>query len=133
MLQFKKMSGRSKYLFLFVLLFSFSGLFETRACDISFDVVDNVKEVYEEGDILVVKVKILFTHRVCPEGIKATKFTYDGMKILGATQWKETRVGTYERKLKIEITKPDKGLKLNAVRTCDKDGGSGSISFNADK
>ena len=73
----------------------------------------------------------MFTHRVCPEGIEKTKFTYDGLKIQGATKWVETSAGTWERKLKIEVIEEAEKLKLKAVRTCDKDGGSGSITFNA--
>jgi len=100
------------------------------ACEIDFEIVENKKEFYQKGDVIIVNVKVVFTHRQCPEGIDATKFSYDGLKVLGATRWNETLPNTYERKFKIEITENKKGnLVFGAARSCDKDGGSGSISF----
>lgn len=117
---------------IFITLF-LAGPMIASACEISFEILDNKKEYYQEGDVLVVKVKVVFTHRHCPEGIDATKFQYDGMKVLGATQWTETASGTYERKFKLQIEKTDKdALVFGALRTCDKDGGAGSISFKVD-
>ena len=117
---------------IFITLF-LAGPMIASACEISFEILDNKKEYYQEGDVLVVKVKVVFTHRHCPEGIDTTKFQYDGMKVLGATQWTETASGTYERKFKLQIEKTDKdALVFGALRTCDKDGGAGSISFKVD-
>jgi len=101
-----------------------------KACEIEFEVVGNKKDVYQTGDEIIVKVHVVFTHRVCPEGIESTRFIYEGMKILGATKWEEISSGTYERKLKIKIeeSSPD-GLVLKAIRTCDKEGGIGNIKF----
>lgn len=93
--------------------------------------MDNKKEQYQMGDVLVVKVKVVFTHRQCPEGINATKFRYDGIKVLGATAWTESESGTYERKFKLQIEKTGNGnLVFGALRSCDKDGGAGSITIN---
>ncbi len=100
------------------------------ACEISIEVLDNNKEQYQAGDIVVVKVKVVFTHRQCSEGINATKFSYDGIKVLGATPWNETIKGTFERKFKLQIEESgNKNLVFGALRTCDKEGGSGSITF----
>ena len=98
------------------------------ACEFKFDVVGEEKDSYSKGDQLVVKVTVIYTHRVCPEGIDATKFNFSGVKALGATKWKQIAEGKYERKFKLEVTesKKDKYF-LNAVRTCDKDGGNGTF------
>ena len=115
---------------IFITLF-LAGPIIASACEISFEILDNKKEYYQKGDVLVVKVKVVFTHRQCPEGINATKFRYDGMKVLGATQWSEPESGTYERKFKLQIEQTDKdNLVFGALRTCDKDGGAGSITLN---
>ncbi|MEN8118417.1 MAG: hypothetical protein ABFS16_15640 [Bacteroidota bacterium] len=101
------------------------------ACEIEFDILENKKESYQKGDVIIVNVKVIYTHRQCPEGIAATKFDYKGLKVLGATKWKETKPNTYERKFKIEIIdNSKKKLVFGAIRTCDKDGGAGSIKFN---
>ena len=105
---------------------------ETKACEIEFEITENIKEVYEVGDIIVVKVKVILTHRSCPVAMKQTKFTMKGLKILGATQWTQLSTMIWERKLKMQVTGTKDGkLVLNAVRTCDKDGGFGSLKLNS--
>ena len=100
------------------------------ACDITFEVIKGKKEVYSAGDELVVKIHVLYTHRVCPEGIKATKFKSSGLKITGSTKWKTLSGNSFERKIKLKVKDNAKtGLKLSAVRTCDKTGGFGEITF----
>lgn len=100
------------------------------ACDITFKVNSGEKEVYQLGDELVVTAKVVFTHKNCPEGIEATKFNFTGTKALGATKWKEVGNGIYERKFKLTIIDEKKDRHLfNAVRTCNKDGGVGTIKF----
>lgn len=124
------MIKRILLLFSMVLAISFFTVEIAEACEIEFEVIGNKKDVYQAGDEIIVKIDVVFTHRVCPEGIEATKFKYEGMKILGATKWEEITSGTFERKLKIKIEKADpEGLVLKAIRTCDKDGGMGSIKF----
>lgn len=114
-----------------IILFLIIGSLVGTACEISFEILDNKKEQYQQGDVLVVKVKVVFTHRQCPEGINSTKFSYEGMKVLGATQWSEPVKGTFERKFKIQIEDSSKEkLVFGAIRTCDKEGGSGSITFS---
>lgn len=112
--------------------------FQLLACDISLSIPkDSIKEVYKAGDEVVIDVQIQFNHRVCPVEIKKTKFTYENLKILGATDWKETKPGYYTRQIKVKIEKisdaKDGQAKISAVRTCDKEGGYAVFSFNKPK
>jgi hypothetical protein len=101
------------------------------ACEIRMDVQDDLKkDTYLTGDTVVVLVQVQFTHRICPEGIKKTKFTYEHLKIAGATEWKELKPGLYTRRIKATITADKEGnAKIIAVRTCDKEGGFGICTF----
>ncbi|MEA3495978.1 MAG: hypothetical protein U9R42_08080 [Bacteroidota bacterium] len=120
----------SKFLFLF-----FIGVFlitfypkEANACEIEIEIVQGEKEIYKVGDIIVVKVIVTLTHRSCPISIKKTKFEMNGLKVVGATDWKQNSTMVFERKLKIEVLKTkDNKMQLSAIRTCDKDGGFGSL------
>jgi len=102
------------------------------ACEITYEILKGEKASYAVGDELIVRVKVEFTHRVCPEGIKATEFKLDGLKVVGAKEWEEHSPTSYSRDLKIKITEGGKEVKLISKRTCDKDGGFGSISFKAE-
>ena len=105
---------------------------QANACDIEFEIVDNEKDVYEIGDILVVKVKVTLTHRSCPVALKKTKFTMKGLKVLGSTEWAQNSTMVWVRKLKIEVTgSPDGKLVLNVIRECDKDGGFGALKLTS--
>lgn len=97
------------------------------ACEIDFKIIKGKKEVYTVGDQIIVKVHVALTHRSCPVALKKTKFKLNGMKVLGATKWKQLSSMDYERKLKIKITGND--VTLNAIRECDKDGGFGSLEL----
>jgi hypothetical protein len=97
-----------------------------KACDIVFEITDGEKTSYSIGDVVVVKITISFTHRVCSEGINSTEFDATGMEILSATAWSESTPNVWSRKIKIEVTEIGK-LELVASRSCDKDGGFGSI------
>jgi hypothetical protein len=102
-----------------------------QACEIRIDVLDELKkETYTSGDTLILHVQVQFTHRICPEGIKKTKFTYENLKISGATEWKETKPGLYSRHIKAAITADKEGdAKITAIRTCDKEGGQGTCTL----
>ena len=120
--------------YLLTAFFLISALFigqQLQACEIEFTVLgDEKKESFKAGEEIIVKVDVVFTHRICPEGIENTKFKYEGVKILGATKWKETANGKFERKLKIKVlegTTPE--LVLEAIRTCDKEGGYGKLKL----
>ena len=117
------------FLMLGLFFFSFSTQ-EAKACEIEFEIVNGKKATYETGDIIVVKVLVTLTHRVCPEALEKTKFNMNGMKVVGATGWKQVSAMDYERKLKIEIkSNKDGKLIFNAIRTCDKDGGFGALKL----
>jgi uncharacterized membrane protein len=103
------------------------------ACEIDFKVIKDKKDKYSPGDVLIAKVTVIYTHRNCPEGIDATKFDTKGVKVLGATKWTETSTGTWERKLKLKIEDGAKDkATLNAIRTCDKEGGFGSLTLKVE-
>jgi hypothetical protein len=98
------------------------------ACEIRFSIREDCKkETYQSGDEVVINIQVQFTHRVCTEGIKKTKFTCENLKILGATEWKEIKPGLYSRQIKATITdeKAEEKAKITAVRKCDKEGGYG--------
>lgn len=110
-----------------VLAFGFEN---TLACEIDLKVNSGKKEKYSEGDEIIVKVTVFLTHRNCPEGIEATKFTTSGLKIQSATKWSPVSAGVWERKLKLTAEKPvKKTYTLNASRTCDKEGGFGALKL----
>jgi len=105
---------------------------EVKACEIEFEIVKGKKEKYEAGDIIVVKVIVTLTHRSCPEALKKTKFKMNGLKVIGSTPWKELSAMDHERKLKLQVVSNKNGkLIFNAIRTCDKDGGFGSLKLEA--
>lgn len=102
------------------------------ACDITFEVMDGKKATYSTNDVVVAKVKVVLTHRSCPEGINKTELKPNNLEILTATKWTEKTPGTWERKVKIKVTEPKGGkATLQAVRVCDKDGGSGTLTLIA--
>lgn len=104
----------------------------SKACEIDFEIEKGEKEVYEAGDIIIVKVTVTLTHRSCPVAMKQTKFTMEGMAVEGATNWEQKSQMVWERKLKIKITGNESSeMGINAIRTCDKDGGYGSLRLKA--
>ncbi len=133
------LSKNKIFKYLFLTFISFFTLFLTTkqnvySCEIEFEILGEKKETYKSGDVIIIKVKVIYTHRVCSEAIKNTKFNANGGKILKATKWKETSTNIWERKLKLEVNgNKDGKLNLNAVRTCDKTGGFGSIDIGIEK
>jgi hypothetical protein len=124
---------KTKIPFLTMALFSLVLLVSnhTAACDFKFKVATEEKKTFQVGDEVVIEVQLSLTHRSCPEGLEATKFDFTGLKVLGATKWKELPDGKYERKFKLQVTEDPKNKHLlSAVRTCDKDGGSGSVKID---
>ncbi len=118
-------------LFIFITLIIGSG--KLSACDISFIVTQNNKEKYEIGDTIVVKVIVILTHRICPEGILKTQFQTSGLKVIGAKQWVEVKMGVYERELKILVTGTTSGkVSISAIRKCEKEGGFGTLELKAE-
>lgn len=74
-----------------------------------------------EGATEVIVVSVRHTHRRCTLPIEKTKFVATGMKILGATPWKATASGEYERKLRVVYLKAGTA-KLRVVRDCSRGG-----------
>ena len=104
---------------------------QVNACEIDFEIIKGRKKVYSVGDTIIVKTRVALTHRSCPVTLKKTKFKLNGLKVLGATKWKQLSSMEYERKLKILITgAKNNKVTLNAIRECDKDGGFGSLKLN---
>lgn len=116
-----------------ILGFLLTGIIAIQACEFEFEVVGEKKASYSIGDEIVVKVTTTFTHRNCNVSIKNTEFNPTGLKINGATDWKEIQPGVWERKLKLSVVGTKDGkLQLEAVRTCDRMGGLGSIEFTSE-
>ena len=99
------------------------------ACDISVVPVDT-KPGYKPGDVFVLEVRVKLTHRKCDVAIQKTKFTYENIKILGATDWREEEPGLYVRQIKVQFIgdRPGDG-KLAVERKCEKDGGFGECTL----
>lgn len=114
-----------------LLIFLLAATCRLSACEIRMNVdKDYEKEAYSAGDTVIVNVEVRLTHRVCPEGIKKTKFTCENLKIAGATEWKEMKPGLYARRVKAVITSDKSGdAKISAVRKCDREGGYGICLF----
>lgn len=120
-----------KYTLSFLLLFATLFFIEqVKACEIKFAIEGEKQKGFIAGDEIIVAIDIVFTHRVCPEGIENTKFKYDGIKVLGATKWKEYENGKFQRKLKLKVLDGNyQELFLEAIRKCDKEGGYAKITF----
>ena len=102
------------------------------ACEIDFEILKGEKVSYQTGDQIMVLVKVVLTHRACPEALNKTKFKLQGLKVLKSTPWKEITTTEHHRKLIIKVTDDSlEKLVLTAIRTCDKDGGFGSLTLVA--
>jgi hypothetical protein len=113
-------------------LFFLAGI-SSYACEFKFSVVKGEKEVYSKGDVLVVEIKVNFTHRVCPLALEDTKFKTKGLKVAGAKDWEEVSPGVYTRLVKLEVTGTEDGkLVLNASRSCDKEGSFGALTLKSE-
>jgi hypothetical protein len=100
------------------------------ACEIDFEIIKGEKESYTAGDQFMVLVKVVLTHRACPEALNKTKFKMQGLKVMKSTPWKEITTMEHHRKLIVKVV--DNSVEhfvLNAIRTCDKDGGFGSLTL----
>ena len=104
--------------------------FTALSCEIEFEIQGAKKETYKAGDEIIVKVRVTLTHRACVVAMNQTKFDTKGLEILGGTDWKEVTPGVWERKLKMKAAKTSDGkLTLQVTRTCDKEGGSGTLTL----
>ena len=99
------------------------------ACDFEFTTKDNKTSV-KPGEEFVINVKLSLTHRSCKVAAKDTKFKFEGMEIVGATDWKQETPMIYTRQIKAKANSDNsKKIMLTATRTCDKDGGHGVFSL----
>lgn len=101
------------------------------ACDIEFKVLDQYKkEIYSVNDELVVELSVVLTHRKCDIDINDSKISADGVKIIGATKWKEIKPGLLVRKLKLKVLETaNSEIIVRCKRTCDKEGGYSELSL----
>jgi hypothetical protein len=100
----------------------------TKACEIIVTAEGPKKEIYKAGDIVVIKITVVLKHRNCDVPIDETAIKVSGSKVTGTTKWMNTDGKTWERKIKIKIL-GDKSNQclITATRTCDRDGGKGSL------
>ena len=111
---------------LFFLLMLFPVL--TNACDIIVSIEGPKKEIYKAGEVVVVKITVVLKHRNCDVNINETAIKVSGSQITGATKWINIEGKTWERKIKVKVLgdKSNQSL-ITAERTCDRDGGKGSL------
>jgi hypothetical protein len=111
------------------LLVAFMSVASALACEITLKTVGD-KQSFKAGDEVLIDVKVKLIHHHCELAIKDTKFTYDGLKIISATPWKEESPGVYTRQVKAQVIASDKSeARLSVQRNCDRDGGRGSITI----
>lgn len=117
------------YLIFFVLLNFFS--FPSLACDIEFTVdPKSKKEVYKQGDEIVIVVTVKRTHRNCTVPMEDTRFIPHGLKILKATDWNQVSSMVWERKLMMTVTGSKNGkLIIEGTRECKKEDSRGVLEL----
>jgi hypothetical protein len=101
----------------------------TSACEIHIVTDSPQKENYKTGDVVVVKITVVLKHRNCDVDINETAIKVSGLQITGTTKWTNTEKRTWERKIKVKITGDKKQAIITAERTCDRDGGKGSLTL----
>jgi len=108
-----------------------SGVFYANACRFELTTQGGEKKSCKAGEELVINVKLTLTHRNCNHSPQETKFKFDGLQILGTTDWKEEATGVYVRQVKAKVLDDGKKkIMLSAQRTCDKDGGYAVFTLN---
>jgi len=101
------------------------------ACEIEVKVHGEQKPIYAAGETLILEITVFLTHRDCPEGIDATKYKGEGMKLLGAKNWQQISTEKFTRLVKVQITGNGNGEAiLHTRRSCDKEGGHGILKVN---
>jgi hypothetical protein len=113
-----------------VTLFGLAFPLLVNACKIFVTVEGSKKEVYKAGDIVIVKIRIQLEHRNCNVDLNETVINVFGSKITATTKWVNTEGKIWERKIKIKIAddKEDKAT-ITVERSCDRDGGKGSLTL----
>jgi len=117
----------SSFLLIGLMLFANSNL---SACGFTFDIVENKKEQYSNGDKLVVSIMITQTCRRCSNDINNTIFEFSGLKNLNSTPWRELTPGIFERRFTLKVeTKGESKVSFDAVRLCPKGDKRGAIQL----
>ncbi|HEY1111999.1 MAG TPA: hypothetical protein VGE66_00500 [Chitinophagaceae bacterium] len=118
-----------RILLLLLLLGAFTGAL---ACIIEVKADPSTKkDHYKAGDEVVVLVVVKKEHRVCHSPIEETTYEPQGLKILSATDWKETAPGVWERKMKLKVTDPLGGpLSFGVRRKCNKENSHSTLILN---
>ncbi len=112
-----------------MLIFVISAFAAVNACDFNFKVNGNKKSC-QPGDVVEVTVELSLTHRVCNVAPSQTKFKIDGVKVVGASEWKQIAPTKYERIVKMQVLNDKKKkITLIATRTCNKEGGTGIFTL----
>lgn len=88
------------------------------------------KARYKTGDELVVLVVVKKEHRVCRVPIEETTYDPQGLKIVSATDWKETAAGVWERKMKLKVTDAAGKLSFSVQRKCSKEDSQNTLVLN---
>jgi len=121
-------------LFLFALIILSFGAAKVNACEIFFEVIKNEKEKYNINDTIVIKVNVIFTHRICPAGIEKTEFETNGLNIITTNDWIEIDTGMWEKEMKLVVTGTKSGdISITGIRRCEKEGGKGTVSFKSEQ
>jgi hypothetical protein len=113
-----------------LIVFIISTIIVANACDLKVEIQENEKLKYKIGEEITVVVNMAFTHGRCDIDLKSTQINPIGIKIKGATDWKEISPNVYQRKYKIVITNESKTHSFEAIRNCVKGGGNTKINFS---
>lgn len=101
-----------------------------QACEFEFGTKGDLKNC-KAGDEIVINVRLSLTHRSCKVAAKDTKFKFEGIQIVGATDWVTESPSVFTRQIKAKVLADNKKkITLSATRTCDKDGGYGVFTLD---
>ena len=114
-----------------ILIFGFiiSTIIVANACELKVEIQGKQKAKYKVGDEIIIVVNMTFMHGRCGVDLKSTQITSTGIKIKGATDWKEISPNVYQRKYKVVITNENQIHSFEAIRNCGKGGGNSKINF----
>jgi len=102
--------------FLFFMLIIFAQ--SAKACHYKFD---SKSTQVKKGEIVQVKVTIIYEHRRCVIELDDTQFKFHGLKLIDASEWVKEKRGTYSKILKLKAVEPGQA-KLEVIRECSKKG-----------
>lgn len=113
-----------------LLAFTLALFSNAMACHFEFSTDNGDKKSCKAGEVFVLNVKLVLTHRSCTVLPSQTKFKIDGIQVIEPGEWKQESPTVYVRKIKVKVLSVDKKIvSLLATRSCDKDGGSGLFTL----